>query len=128
MYRKHAVFVYGTLKKGMSNHFFLRESRFLGRAATAEPYALYEDEYPIVTRTPAVGPVQGEVYEVDDKILRRLDILEQHPDYYRREQVGVLLESGDPLLVWLYFFPEPKGRLIPEGTWPSPPLGGPLDA
>ncbi|HBR05796.1 MAG TPA: gamma-glutamylcyclotransferase, partial [Desulfovibrio sp.] len=56
VHRKHAVFVYGTLKRGLSNHFFLREARFLGQAQTVERYALYEDEIPLVTRSQAVSP------------------------------------------------------------------------
>ncbi|MES9997732.1 gamma-glutamylcyclotransferase [Desulfovibrio aminophilus] len=117
MNRKHAVFVYGTLKRGKPNHFFLRGARFLGRAETVEPYALFEDEYPIVSRTPAVGPVLGEVYSLDEKALRRLDVLEQHPEIYRREQVPVRLEGGVVREAWLYFHPEPMGRLIPSGDW-----------
>lgn len=120
MHRKHAVFVYGTLKQGLSNHFFLREARFLGRAQTAERYALYEDEIPIVTRSQAVSPIQGEVYEVSEKTLHHLDVLEQHPAFYRREQVEVVLEDGARLEAWLYFSPEPKGALLPEGVWPRP--------
>lgn len=117
MNRKHAVFVYGTLKQGKPNHFFLRGARFLGRAATVEPYALFEDEYPIVSKTPEVGPVFGEVYELDGKTLRRLDVLEHHPDIYRREMVPVRLDGGGVREAWLYFHPEPTGRLIPSGEW-----------
>lgn len=120
MHRKHAVFVYGTLKQGLSNHFFLRDARFLGRAQTVERYALYEDEIPIVTRSQAVSPIQGEVYEVTEKMLHHLDVLEQHPEFYRREQVAVLLEDGSQLQAWLYFSPDPKGSLLPEGVWPRP--------
>lgn len=120
MHRKHAVFVYGTLKRGLSNHFFLREARFLGQAQTVERYALYEDEIPIVTRSQAVSVIQGEVYEVSEKILHHLDVLEQHPEFYRRELVQVQLEDGSRREAWLYFSPEPKGALLPEGVWPRP--------
>lgn len=124
MHRKHAVFVYGTLKRGLSNHFFLREARFLGQARTVERYALYEDEFPLVTRIQAVSPIQGEVYEVSEKILHHLDVLEQHPEFYRRELVEVQLEDGSRREAWLYFSPEPKGALLPEGVWPRPPQAG----
>jgi gamma-glutamylcyclotransferase (GGCT)/AIG2-like uncharacterized protein YtfP len=117
MYLKHLVFVYGTLKRGCSNHFFLEEARCLGRGRTLHAYALYEGEYPFVIREEHLTPIQGEVYEVDGQTLQRLDRLEEHPDYYRRDQVDVVLEDGSKLLAWLYFFPTPRGRFIESGEW-----------
>lgn len=117
LYRKHRVFVYGTLKRGFPNHFFIESQTFLGRAETVETYALYEDVYPIVCKRERVSRIRGEVYEVGDAILKRIDILEDHPVHYCREQVEVDLESGERITAWLYFFPEPRGRLYPEGDW-----------
>jgi len=117
LYRKHRVFVYGTLKRGFPNHFFLEGQKRLGGATTADTYALYEDEYPLVSRQERVSRIRGEVYEVGDTILKRLDTLEDHPAFYRREEVEVDLDSGERVTAWLYFFPEPRGRLFPEGDW-----------
>ncbi len=122
LYRKHRVFVYGTLKQGFPNHFFLAGQKSLGPAVTAEPYALYEDVYPLVCKQERVSPIRGEVYEMSDAILKRIDILEDHPVYYQREKVDVDLDSGERVSAWLYFFPEPRGRLYPGGDWqPTPP-------
>lgn len=120
MYLKHLVFVYGTLKRGFSNHFFLEGARCRGRARTREHYALYEGEYPFVFRKERVGPIYGEVYEVDTQTLMKLDRLEEHPDYYCRDQVEVVLDDGGSLTAWLYFFPAPQGRLIRSGEWSAP--------
>ena len=117
LYRKHRVFVYGTLKQGFPNHFFLAWQKSLGPAVTVEPYALYEDVYPLVCKKEHISPIRGEVYEVGDTILKRMDTLEDHPEYYRREEVEVELESGKRVMAWVYFFPEPRGRLYPEGDW-----------
>ncbi|MGE4552129.1 MAG: gamma-glutamylcyclotransferase [Desulfovibrionaceae bacterium] len=117
VYKKHLVFVYGTLKQGLPNHFFIAGQPCLGAARTCERYALVEGEYPMVDKTRAVSRIRGEVYEVGDPILKRLDTLEDHPAYYRREPARVELEDGREVTAWLYFFPAPQGRLIPDGDW-----------
>jgi gamma-glutamylcyclotransferase (GGCT)/AIG2-like uncharacterized protein YtfP len=113
--RRHVVFVYGTLMKGFPNHFFLRQAVFAGTGSTVERYALYVDEFPGVYPGEDVGPVRGEVYEVDDALLARLDILEDHPDLYRREEIDVLLDDGRTVRAWIYFHPRRGGRLVPGG-------------
>lgn len=65
MYRKHVVFVYGTLKRGRSNHFFLKGARLLGQALTVEKHALFEDEFPLVYKDDPQSRIQGEVYALD---------------------------------------------------------------
>ena len=40
-------------------------------------------------------PIQGEMYEINQEVLRRLDILEGHPDHYRRQQILVATPKGD---------------------------------
>lgn len=120
MYPKPKVFVYGTLKRGFSNHRLLEGARFVGCARTAQPYALYESDYPLVYRKERVSTIGGEVYEMDPDQLMHLDRLEQHPDYYCRDQVDVVLEGGARESVWLYFFPVPQGTLIESGDWGLP--------
>lgn len=118
--RKHAVFVYGTLKSGFPNHFFLEDSEFVGHGRTRELYSLYQWEYPIVFKGEKLSHVKGEVYIVDDFTLTRLDQLEEHPDFYRRELVEIELDSGFVMSAWLYFFPKAQGKALPGGEW----LGG----
>jgi gamma-glutamylcyclotransferase (GGCT)/AIG2-like uncharacterized protein YtfP len=113
----HLVFVYGTLKKGFPNHFFLKRATFVGAARTVDSYALYLDEYPGVYPDDAVCPVSGEVYAVDEAMLERLDALEDHPVLYRREQIGVLLDSGETVRAWIYFYPHKSGCLIASGEF-----------
>ena len=38
--------------------------------------------------------IHGEVYEVDENMLRNLDILEDHPNYYQRRLEKVFLSNG----------------------------------
>ena len=56
--------------------------------------------------------VEVELYLVDKKILRRLDILEGHPEWYRRREVSVTIDEIDaPITAWIYFGPSEYDNL-----------------
>lgn len=120
----HTVFTYGTLKRGFPNHYFLRQARFAGQARTVEPYALYADEFPLVYPGASVSTIRGEVYEVDDNTLARLDRLEGHPDHYRRTEIKVRLDTGETVRAWIYFYPRPGDQIVSDGEFkPSTRFG-----
>jgi gamma-glutamylcyclotransferase (GGCT)/AIG2-like uncharacterized protein YtfP len=88
----HLVFVYGTLKRGERNHHHMAAGRYLGPVSTRQAaYALHE--YPSVSAPGRIAPsveaggrhrIAGELYEVDDAHLGRLDGLERvGVDYFR---------------------------------------------
>lgn len=75
------VFVYGTLKRGLSNHSWLKGQRFLGEAITEPDYQLFDlGGYPGLVK--AAGgrgcgrAVSGEVWEVSPTALQGLHLLE----------------------------------------------------
>jgi gamma-glutamylaminecyclotransferase len=72
------VFVYGTLKRGGSNHFLLSRQKFVGTARTRTGFTLYDlDGYPgMVAEAAAAEGVAGEVWSVDAACLDELDRLE----------------------------------------------------
>ena len=72
------IFVYGTLKRGGSNHALLAGQQFLGAACTAPGYILYLlGDYPGMVRAANdQAGVTGEVWLVDDACLQQLDELE----------------------------------------------------
>ncbi len=108
----HTVFVYGTLRKGQVNSHLLHVCQFLGRAKTKAKYALYAREIPFLSRTKEVSPVVGEVYAVDDNTLERLDELEKHPRWYRREKAEIILEErAMEMTAWIYFCDVQEGEL-----------------
>ena len=121
--RLHTIFVYGTLKKGFSNHFFLSGARYLGPARTVDRYALYVDMYPGVYPRDQISPIVGQLFEVDSATLSRLDDLEDHPRLYQRELIEVETDEGRRT-AWIYFYPEKSGRLIASGEFnPKKELG-----
>ncbi|KAG7171449.1 gamma-glutamylcyclotransferase-like, partial [Homarus americanus] len=88
------VFVYGTLKRNQPNHNLLMNkengaAKLINTGTTRQKYPLViGSRYNIPYLLPAPGNgehVQGEVYEVDNKMLGVLDILECHPEYYERK-------------------------------------------
>ncbi|GMR40969.1 hypothetical protein PMAYCL1PPCAC_11164, partial [Pristionchus mayeri] len=111
----HRVLVYGTLKSGHSNHSVLTESegkqRLLGLAETTSPFPLVVGtafNIPFLLYARGQGhKVEGELYEVDDVKLARLDALEKHPIFYERKMEKVLiLHCNETVDAWVYFIPK----------------------
>lgn len=53
-------------------------------------------------------PVIGELYMVDDATMDRLDHVEGHPDFYKREKIKVYDSNGNEVECWAYIFPKEK--------------------
>ncbi|MBC7980432.1 MAG: gamma-glutamylcyclotransferase [Armatimonadetes bacterium] len=104
--KRNAVFVYGTLRKGGSNHFRMAGCEGLGRGKIfGKMYRI--DWYPALVCGGGSG-VRGEVYEVSDEDLRALDFFEgitkdaAEPREYRRVKTTVYLEGGGSLQAWVW--------------------------
>ncbi|XP_033323383.1 putative gamma-glutamylcyclotransferase CG2811 isoform X2 [Megalopta genalis] len=130
----YRVFVYGTLKRGEPNHSLISDaangySKFLGLGRTSVPYPLIiatRYNIPFLLKKPGVGHhVIGEVYDVDTKMLSKLDELEEHPGFYERAMADVILaperklkgtdkfeEVGTMMKVWIYFLPKFRESLL----------------
>jgi len=88
------IFVYGTLKRGGCRAHVLRGQRYLGDAATAPRYRLYDTgTFPALVEDPQGVSVRGEMWEIDDECLRVLDAVEDVPSLYERREV----EIAEPL-------------------------------
>lgn len=102
------VFVYGTLKSGHGNNYILSAtSDFLGVDYTTEDHIMVGAGIPFVRpcretdRPDCVGRVAGELWRVnDEETMRRLDMLEGHPNAYTRTQT--VLNSGQ--IAWVYYY------------------------
>ncbi len=75
---KHAIFVYGSLKRGGSNHHLMSGQHYIGNTRTQPSYRLYSlGDYPAMIESPLNGQsIEGEVWEVDAPCLQQLDRLE----------------------------------------------------
>ena len=113
------VFVYGSLLRGGWNHHLLEDAAFVGDARTARLYTMHSlGRFPGVTDVP-FSPIYGEVYDVDDETLARLDMLEGHPRFYQRRVVLVLV-GRTPFFAYTYLLLQRKYHEFPvvtTGSW-----------
>jgi len=117
MTKHHLVFVYGTLRRGCSNHSLLEGARCVGHGKTVERYAMYATSIPFVAKDETVCQIVGEVYAVGKRTLKGLDQLEGSPESYVRERVKIILEDGRSVVAWSYFCREPSGQLVKDGDY-----------
>tara|TARA_R100000353_G_scaffold174044_1_gene141255 strand:+ start:190 stop:621 length:432 start_codon:yes stop_codon:yes gene_type:complete len=115
---KHLVFVYGTLREGFNNHYLLTTSKWIDYGITDKKYYMSELGIPFVVEKPDLTKIKGELYEVSDDTLEILDLLEGHPNFYKRKKVNIKSNfSGKIVKAWLYFYPVIKGRPIFSGDF-----------
>jgi gamma-glutamylcyclotransferase (GGCT)/AIG2-like uncharacterized protein YtfP len=121
----HLVFVYGTLMKGELHHTSISHARFVRAAETLPEYELVQiDYYPAMLKGGA-SRIMGELYEIDDQTLARLDELEEVPHYYER----VAIKLADGTEAQTYVMPRDranKSSPIPSGYFrmrTAPPKG-----
>ena len=116
---KHLVFVYGTLRRGGARAMPIRfpNSKFIADAKVSG--SLYDlGAYPGLLLNESSSLVIGEVYEVDDEVLNKLDEFEASSKYGRK-QVEISLGTHRRLC-WTYE-PNPESyslrTLITSGDW-----------
>lgn len=105
------LFVYGTLKKGYSNNMLLRDTEFIEKSVTIDNFNIKSFGIPIVIKPvntemkKEAKPIIGEVYNIPQEVLDIVDLLEGHPDLYRRELTKVkLFETQEIVDAYVYFF------------------------
>lgn len=52
-------------------------------------------------RTSTGNQIAGEIYSIDDKMLSRLDLLEDYPSFYDRKLMNIEC-NNDQILCWVY--------------------------
>ncbi|PSW15180.1 gamma-glutamylcyclotransferase [Photobacterium sanctipauli] len=109
------VFVYGTLRKGESNHHLLQQALYLGQCQIQGRYQLFNlGYYPALVDAEHNRRIAGEVYQVSAQELAQLDILEEYPSLYRREPVET---QHGRAWVYLYNHNVDSFPLIEDGDW-----------
>lgn len=114
------VFVYGTLRRGGSNHFRMAGADFVS-AGTVTGRIYRVDWYPGLVLDEAGDGIAGEIYQVAPAMLQELDRFEGAE--YRRLQAKVRLPDGATVCAWLWEWlgPADENRRITSGDWLSPP-------
>lgn len=126
----HKVFVYGSLKTGFGNNRLLENSDYLGAATIHGPYLMVSFvAFPgIIKHVWPEGTILGELWEVDDRTLASLDLLESNGQFYLREKIPVTVwgnAKGEKAEeeAWVYFLMPGAGN----GATPVQPVEGVYD-
>lgn len=116
------VFVYGTLKKGNHNHHLIAKANYCGKAHTTKSeYQMYHlGGFPGVTKGDRV--IYGEVYMVNEDVMKSLDRLEGHPSFYERILVPVGIygdKKGEETSTkaWIYIYKGDTTDCMPIKNW-----------
>ncbi len=115
---KTLLFVYGTLKRGLSNHHLLADQDFRGEAATEAHYRVIDlGPHPglVVDRKQGIA-IRGELWEVSERCLAELDAFEEVPGPFVRAEVNI---AGLEVTAQAYFWNRPIPEGAPSGSsWP----------
>ncbi|XP_058798356.1 putative gamma-glutamylcyclotransferase CG2811 isoform X2 [Phymastichus coffea] len=128
------IFLYGTLKRGEPNHSLLSNKEYgyaklIGLGKTLLKYPLVittKYNIPFMLKKPGFGnQICGEVYDVDSKMLKKLDEFEEHPNFYVRAEEDIWLASesnlkngaefekvGAQCKAWIYILPKFNESLL----------------
>ncbi|HVJ46525.1 MAG TPA: gamma-glutamylcyclotransferase family protein [Luteolibacter sp.] len=120
---RELVFVYGTLRRGGSNHFRMSGADFVTAGVVlGKIYRI--DWYPGLVLGNE-GRVKGEVFSVDAAQLLELDAFEGlsagevEGSEYRRVKADIFTEDGKMIgaWVWEWLGPFDEARHLVEGDW-----------
>jgi gamma-glutamylaminecyclotransferase len=117
------LFVYGTLKRGCSNHAQLAGQTYVGPARTQPGYRLFDlGGYPgIVVMPEDREGVTGEIWSVAADALQRLDAFEGvHEGLYRREAIQLQAPYADQKIQAYVSALPIIGRQEVGSTWVEP--------
>ena len=101
--KKVKLFVYGTLKRGERNNSRLAGATYLGNAVSEDTYVMHAGGFPMIWDSEIDGrPVRGEIYNINDAILKSCDQLEGHPRFYKRFMRQFVGDDGVKHEAWIY--------------------------
>ena len=79
------LFVYGTLKKQYSRNDILSAASFIKEIKSLPRYTMIDlGAFPGILDS-GINVIYGELYEVDDSTLEMCDLIEGHPNFYKRK-------------------------------------------
>lgn len=95
---ENLVFVYGSLKKGFHNNYFLDNSKFIGENKTLGKHRMISlGGFPGVIwcggsggafKDRGTAQIHGEIWQVNsERDRRRLDMLEGYPNFYDKQDI-----------------------------------------
>lgn len=109
------VFVYGTLKMNGGNNVILNDAPLIGEVRMLLPYKMFNcGYYPALVPSDDLHCISGEVFEIDEYILRKIDLLEGYPYLYNK--TTLITEFGEAFVYYMETC-EKGMSLIPQGIY-----------
>jgi gamma-glutamylcyclotransferase (GGCT)/AIG2-like uncharacterized protein YtfP len=115
-----AIFVYGTLRRGASNHWRMSAGKWL-TDATVLGRLFRIDWYPGLVLDSQGTPIQGEIYLCSSTLVKELDAFEGTIEY-RRIVTTATAANGETISVQLWEYQLPTDSYSPlfSGDWLKP--------
>ncbi|MES2474933.1 MAG: gamma-glutamylcyclotransferase family protein [Verrucomicrobiota bacterium] len=119
-----AVFVYGTLRRGGSNHFRMAAAEFIS-AGTVNGRLYRVHWYPGMVLDEAGDEIHGDVFAVDAETLAALDVFEGlsageiQGSEYRRCKTEVMLHDSRVMEAWVWEWvgETDESKRLTDGDW-----------
>lgn len=114
-FSQRKVFVYGTLMTGETNHHYLQNSTYLGKA-TIKCYDMYDvGWYPAIK--PGDNLIIGELYEVPIEEISSIDMLEAEGILYIKKCERITCAEGKTTFAFVYIYREDTSDLEKIPAW-----------
>lgn len=100
------IFIYGTLKKGESNHSHMKGSKYIGNAKSVKKYIMHpyrNSDFPCLFNESGKYNIEGELYKVSDEKMVQLDYFEGVPNLFDKEKIDVIDEFKNIIKANVYF-------------------------
>lgn len=107
------LFVYGTLRRGQPAHGLLAGAHLVAQIGSSDGWELLDlGRYPAATL--GRGRILGELYQIDQACLARLD------DYEGRDYARITMQTElGPAWIYRYRKPPSRASRVPGGDWSS---------
>ena len=111
------LFVYGTLKRGFGNSYFLRNSEFVGKATSEDRFDVFDVGFPCAYLNNDGKFIIGEVYKLTDEDFIFTDSLESNGSLYQRfVKTFHFYNKEGSCRAWIYIIINPMGRLYESNS------------
>ncbi|MHA1185745.1 MAG: gamma-glutamylcyclotransferase family protein [Candidatus Heimdallarchaeota archaeon] len=117
---RYLLAVYGTLKENFPNYFYyLNPLKPIFRGLVQIPYKMYTNgSFPLLFPADEIHPIHLEIFEVDEKVITRIDKLEGVPYHYHRIKI-YFQEVDAEVFLYIVANRDPTGEVIEDGFFRS---------
>jgi gamma-glutamylcyclotransferase (GGCT)/AIG2-like uncharacterized protein YtfP len=102
------LFVYGVMRKNCANHYFLKDCPYIGVFETEQKYQIIKHQnFPYASDNKFFDnedytTIIGEVYQVTEQVLSKINTFSGYPNYYKRELITVTNKKNLNLNAHIY--------------------------